>query len=155
MVAEGGADADVAAAIAATKSIGAPTVGDVDVDVPHAQGFDIPISFRRVKAVPLQITVELTAGMGFPATGLVTIRANLVDWFAGTWVPGPGVFDQGGVGIGETLDTNRLLSPINAVPGHMVGSVVVTRVLAGAALGMPDLDERYTLAAGGITLNLA
>ena len=93
------------------------------------------------------------AGDGFPADGLARMRANLLAWVAGTWDPGGTGFDRGGLAIGESLDTNRLLSPINAVPGHTVTTVTVTRT-GGAALGTPDLDERFTLASADITLTL-
>ena len=155
VIVQGGADADVAAAIAATKPIGVPTIGDQLVQVPHAQGFNIPIRFRRVIPVPIQIAVNLTALTGFPSDGFAVMRANLLHWFSGTWpVPGPGIFDQSGVGIGEALDLERLNTPLNAVPGHRLNSVVVTRVQGDAALGTPNLDQRFTLESGNITFTL-
>ena len=154
VVADGGANADVAEAIADTRPIGTPTTGNVTVQVPHPQGHTVPINFRRVDPIPIQVTVALTAGADFPSNGLALMRANLVAWVDGTWMPGPGIFDQGGIGIGDTLDLMRLLSPLNAVPGHAVTAVAATRV-GGAALGTPDLDQRYTLAASAITFTLS
>ena len=155
VIVQGGADADVAAAIAATKPIGVPTIGDQLVQVAHAQGFNIPIRFRRVVPIPIQIAVNLTALTGFPSNGFTTMRSNLLHWFGGTWpVPGPGIFDQSGVGIGEALDLERLNTPLNAVPGHRLNSVTVTRVESNAPLGTPNLDQRYTLASGAITFTL-
>ena len=153
-VVEGGANADIGAAIAAAKPLGVPMTGNITVQVPHAQGFNIAVSFRRVTAIPLSITVTTTVGAGFPANGLALMRANLAAWFAGTWEPGLGIFDTGGLGIGQALDTNRLLSPLNSVAGHTLASVVVVRTAMSAAIGTPELDERYTLAAGDITFTL-
>ena len=121
----------------------------------QANGSDIDINFRRVTTIPLQVAVTLTAGVGFPSTGLATMRENILQWFAGTWpTPGPGIFDQSGVGIGEELDLNRLRTPINAIPNHTINTITVTRVQGGAALGTPNLDERYTLATANLTLSL-
>ena len=155
VVADGGANADVAGAIADTRPIGTPTVGNITVQVPHPQGHNVPIRFRRVDPIPIQVAVSVTAGPTFPSDGLARMRSNLVAWVDGTWLPGAGMFDQGGIGIGETLDMNRLLSPLNAVPGHAITAVTATRVAGGAALGTPDLDQRYTLEASAITFTLS
>ena len=155
-IVDGGLDADVAAAIAATKPAGAPTVGDVSVNVPHAQGFTIPISFRRVRPVPLIIELVAALRTGFPSSGLATIRTNIMQWFSGEWpVPGPGIFDQSGLGIGESLDENRLRTPINAVPGHTIESLVVRRMspgsgaMATATVASGEVDTSITVNDGG------
>ena len=137
VVVQGGAGADVAAAIAATKPVAGATSGDRVFDVPHAQGFTIPIRFRRVREVPVTVAVTLTADpTAFPATGFATMRENLFQWFAGMWpVPGPGIFHQDGVGIGQAVDLARIQTPLNAVPGHVLGSVTVRRV-AGLLAGV-------------------
>ena len=57
VIVEGGTDADVGAAIAATKPAGGLLTGNVDVNVPHAQGFNIAISFRRVAPIEMAVTV--------------------------------------------------------------------------------------------------
>ena len=127
-IVEGGADEDVARAIALTKPAGGPTSGNRIVAFVHAQGFSVDIRFRRVDPIPVQIVAPLTALAGFPANGLATMRQNLVQWFAGAWpVPGPGIFDQSGVGIGEPIDLARVNTPLNAVPDHVLGRVVVRR----------------------------
>ena len=156
VVVKGGADADIAAAIALTKPAGGPTSGDVTVDWPHPEGFTVPIKFRRVDPIPIAVAVTLTASSAFPAAGLATMRQNLLQWFVGSWpVPGPGIFDQTGVGIAESIDLERLNTPLNAVPGHTLDSVVVSRVAGGALLGMPNLDEQYTLDTADITFTLS
>lgn len=127
-VVKGGADQDVARAIALTKPAGAPTTGKRTVAWTHAQGFVVNVKFSRVDPIPIEVSAPLTALPSFPSNGLATMRSNLLHWFAGTWpVPGPGIFDQTGVGIGEIIDLERLNTPLNAVPGHVLGKVVVER----------------------------
>lgn len=155
VIVEGGADADVANAIAQTKGAGTPTVGDQTADYTQPNGTNITIRFRRVEAVPIKVTVVLQPLPGFASNGLSTMRQNLLQWFAGEWpVPGPGIFDQSGVGIGEQIDTERLRTPLNAVPNHRITSLVVQRA-DSTALGTPDLDQRYTLASDAISLTLS
>ena len=155
VIVEGGASADIADAIAKTKGAGTPTAGNQTEQYTQASGSEITIRFRRVTAIPVQVVVELTVQPGFPSTGLATMRKNLVQWFQGIWpVPGPGIFDQTGIGIGEEIDLSRLRTPLNAVPNHTLGTITVERV-GGAALGTPELDERYTLEASAITLTIS
>ena len=157
-VVQGGLDADVAAAIAATRSVGSPTVGSTSVAVPHRQGFTIPINFERVVLVPITVSVTVRTGPLFPSTGLGQIRENLVDWVAGNWnpAPGSGFFDTEGIRIGERLDTMRLLSPIHAVPGHAVTAISTTVKSGGGALpDPPNLNQRFSLAPADVSLTLA
>lgn len=128
VVAQGGADQDIARAIALTKPAGAPTVGTHTIPWLHPQGFSVDINFRRVDPIPIAVTAPLTALPGFPSNGLATMRQNLLQWFTGMWpLPGPGIFDQTGVGIGEYIDLERITTPLNAVPGHVLGRVVIRR----------------------------
>lgn len=137
-VAEGGADADIAEAIAQTKPGGGPTSGNRSATWRHPEGFDVIVNFRRVDPVPIEVAITLAVTVDFPSDGLATMRRNLLDWFAGEWpVPGPGIFDQSGVGIGESIDLERFNTPLNAVPGHSLTTVTVTRkagLLAGIAV---------------------
>ena len=131
VIVDGGADEDVAAAIAATRPAGTPTVGDVSVDVVHERDFAIPIHFRRVDPIRLSIAVSLRIGRQFRSDGVAVIRNNITRWFLGLWPdPGPGLFDQSGLQIGESLDLERLRTPINAVPGHSIESLTVQRISA-------------------------
>ncbi|MYD94835.1 MAG: hypothetical protein F4Y02_14345 [Chloroflexi bacterium] len=151
VVVQGGANAAVAAAIEQSKPVGVAMSGAVTENVPHASGaFNTPIKFSRVTEVPLTVTIDTTAGVGFPADGITQIIERVVDWAAGRWTSGAGDFDVSGLGIGETLDANRLLSPIQSVPGHAVQSVTAVRKADSSAIGTVTLLERLTIAAADV-----
>ena len=151
-IVEGGTDGDVGASIARAKSAGAGTSGAESVVVPHAGGrHTTTIRFQRVAAIPITVAVNTTFGVDFPGDGTALITRRLVDWMVGDWTSGPGDFDTTGLRIGETLDTNRLFSPIQSVPGHIVQTVTVER-RGGGALGTPALNERYGLVASDVSI---
>ena len=152
---EGGDNDDIATAIAATKPAGSVTIGDQLVQVARRNNHTVPIRFQRVTEIPLTVTVRYRPGPLFPSNGPAVMRNNLLQWFNGTWpTAGPGIFDQSGIAIGEAIDLNRLVTPLNAVPGHTIEGEVVVQRRDNTTLGTPDLDERYTLASEDITLTL-
>ena len=71
IVMDGGTDADVAAAMARSKSAGTGTSGDTSIDVAHPGGWTVPIAFSRVSAVPIRIKMVLTLESNFPSDGTV------------------------------------------------------------------------------------
>lgn len=153
VIADGGTDADVAAAIARAKPVGVPMSGAESVDVAHSSGsHTVTIQFSRVDGVPLKVVIDTTLGSGFPGDGATQIVQRVADWAAGGWRSGAGDFDTSGIAIGEALDTNRLLSPVLSVPGHVVQTVTVTRKVGGAAAGTPALNERFTIAAADVSV---
>ena len=143
LVVDGGADGDVAAAIARAKSAGTGTSGDVSVDVPHPSGWTVATRFKRVIDIALTVTIETTFETGFPSDGTGRIIAGVVKWFQGAR-------------IGQPIDTNRLLTPITAVPGHTISTVTVARKEASGTgvtiSGDIGLADRLTIAAGDITI---
>ena len=138
VIVDGGDDADVAAAILATKAPGTPTVGTTTVGT---------ISFERVDEVPVtvEMTLELTAGV-FPSNGTDTIINGLIAYVAA-------------LAISEPADTTRLLAPIIAVPGHTInGAVTVERRAGGAGVTTRTdvgLAEKLTLVAADVTITIA
>ena len=151
VVVEGGTDAAVAQVIADTKPAGVAMTGATSVDVANGT-HTVAILFERVTAVPLTITVDTTIGAGFPGNGAELIVQRVADWAAGEWSSGAGDFDTSGLGIGETLDTNRLLSPILSVPGHVIQTVTAVRKAGGGAIGTVKLNERLTIAAADVSV---
>ena len=107
VVAEGGADAAVAAAIARSKTAGTGTSGDTTVNVAHAGGWTVPIRFSRVRRVPITITMALTLDAGFPSDGTSRIIRQAVAHVEG-------------LAIAEHLSAQRLLAAVLSVPGHTV-----------------------------------
>ena len=107
VVAEGGTDADVAAAIARSKPAGTGISGDTSIDLPHPGGWTVPIEFSRVSAVPIRIRMELTLESNFPSDGTVRIIRQVLGHVAG-------------LTIAEHLETQRLLADVLSVPGHTV-----------------------------------
>jgi len=137
---DGGASQDIASAIAATKPVGIATAGNVTVQVEVAPGTNQAIRFRRVTRVPLAVTVGFRIDDAFPPTGVAQMRTNLLEYLD--------AFE-----IGQAVDERRILTPLQAVPGHMINSITVT-LEDGGALRAPELDELFTLASADVTLNL-
>lgn len=154
VVVEGGSDADVAAAIARSKPVGVIMSGTETVSVPHSSGsHSVDVKFSRVTRVPLAITIDTTIGPRFPGGGIGQIIERVVDWAAGEWSSGTGDFDTSGLGIGEQIDTNRLLAPILSVPGHTLATVTAMRNTNPlSAVGTVGLTERLTIAAADVTV---
>ena len=107
VVAEGGTDANVAAAIARSKPTGTGTSGDTTVNVPHPSGWTVPIIFSRVSPVPISIRIALRLEPGFPSDGTSRIIRQVLSHVAG-------------LTIGERLTAQRLLADVLLVPGHTV-----------------------------------
>lgn len=116
-IVQGGSDTDIAAAIMRAKGMGVPTAGDT------ASG---DARFQRVQQVSLRVSLSTLTGMLFPASGIDLIKQRLENWFSGGFSSLPGQFETEGIGIGETVDEKRLLSPVNSVPGHSVDTLTVS-----------------------------
>ena len=150
-----GVTTGVAETIYRAKTAGTGTAGDTSVDVDVTGGRTVPIKFTVVSPQAVNVSITTTIGAGFPANGLADIKTRVADWFAGRWQSGPGDFDTTGIGIGETLDVNRLLSPINSIPGHSLSaSVAVERKDATdtRAISTVDLHERFTCAVDDVSI---
>ena len=107
IVVDGGTDADVAAAMARSKSAGTGTSGDTSIEVAHPGGWTVPIAFSRARAVPIAIKMALTLGRDFPSDGTSRmIRQVLAHVKSLT--------------IGEHLTTQRLLADVLSVPGYTI-----------------------------------
>ena len=107
VVVDGGADADVAAAIARSKPAGTGTGGNTTINVPHAGGWTVPIAFSRVNAVPIKVTMTLTLGTDFPSDGTTRVIEQVLA-------------HVNGLTLAQPLETQRLLAAILSVPGHTV-----------------------------------
>ena len=156
-IVEGGINSEVAAALFAAKTGGIPTVGDVVVEVPHANDNRVrpPVRFRRVREIALAFALSITYGPEFSNRGAELIKERCAAWFTGEYMALSGRFETGGAQIGSTVDPLRLLTPVQSVPGHIVTAHSLTLLSDGSALpALPDLDVRYTLAVADITVTL-
>ena len=130
IVAEGGTDADVAAAIARSKPAGAGTSGSTTVDVPHVGGWTVPIAFSRTLLVPITAQMTLALEPGFPSDGTSRLILQVMSHVAG-------------LPLGEHLNRQRLLVDLfTTVPGH-TGDLRVGRKSGTVVTGtgtVADLD---------------
>ena len=153
-VVEGGTDEEVASAIFGAKPAGIATAGSTSADVDHAQGQTTSVSFERVTLDPLAITIEITINSFFPGGAISLMKERCVQWINGELDALPGQFDLGGLGIGDSLDERRLLTPIQSVPGHTVTALSVTLENGGALPAIQELNKRFTLDADDITITV-
>lgn len=158
----------VGRAILESKPAGVGTVNSntmgssADVVLAHGGGGrgTTTINFDWVTRIPLQIelTATLTTGVT-PPNWETLVKKRIIQWFDGDFSPGldgQQLFDSSGLQIGESLDLDRLRSPIYSVPGVNLasGQPVVRRVATPpTALGTPQLNQRYTLEESQITTN--
>ena len=139
-VVDGGATADVAAAIERSKPFGIESSGSVATTVNGET-----IRFNRVTAVPISVTVSTDAGPGFPADGVSRMQNELVAFV-------------GRLGIGVGLESaNTLYGPLYSVPNHTVSSVAAARVTGMDGIQQGDIpaDNVLTLDVEDITITLS
>jgi len=152
-IVQGGADSDVAEAIAQTKPVGIPTTGTETVSNVQPGGGDIMFS----RAVPTRVLVAVTISVGpmFPPDGINRIQQRVAEWGVGEWSSGIGDFDLSGLAIGEGVVEARLYSPINSVPGHEVTALAVTDASSNALPAVTPLATLYTIDAADVTVTIS
>ena len=139
-VVEGGANEAVAAAIARTKSAGATTSGAVSVTHTYRGGTTGTIRFARPIELALEVSIDIAPRADFPSSGVTRIIRGLVAHVAQ-------------LRIGQALDTRRLLTPVQAVPGHTVTSFTATREDNGSTSNVA-LNAQFTLDSGDVTVTV-
>lgn len=148
---DGGADADVAAALLAKKSLGANWNGGVTVNVTDpASGQVYPVKFDRPTPVPIKAraTVRATGVVADPAA---VVRAAMVAYAAGE------IDGERGFVVGQAASPFELAGAVNiTTPGVYVQNMEIA-TLAGtvAPAEVPiALDEIATLNANNIEVVL-
>lgn len=114
VAAQGGADADIAAAIWSKKSGGCGYVGNTTVtvyDMSEAYAAPYPsysVTFQRPAALPIYVSVVLANNGQVPADAAEKIKTAIVSAFSGS---------DGGtaVGIGRAIYASRFYAPIAAL----------------------------------------
>ncbi len=119
-IVEGGTDSQVAIAIFQKLNGGCNMTGAISVDIIDEQGFPQPFLFSRPTAVPVYVSVNITIGSGYPATGDDLIRQAIIDYAAGEFK----CSNNDGFGIGDNVINNELFIPATlATTGYNVISV--------------------------------
>ena len=154
-IVEGGADSDVAEAILRSKSVGISTVGTQSVVVAHANFQQTTVNFMRVENEPISVSVTSVTNDRFPTDGEALMKQRLVDWVGGDFQERAGYFETEGLRIGETLDVQRLLTPIQSVPGHIVTDYEATLQNGSVLPTEQTLNKRYTLAYSDVTVMIS
>jgi len=145
-VVQGGSDADVAAAIRATKPVGIPTAGTTTVG---------GISFSRAVPTRARVAVTISVGAAFPPDGISQIQRRVADWSIAAWSSGVGDFDLSGLAIGEGVVEARLYSPINSVPGHEVTALTVTDASNMPLPATTPLTTLYTIEEADVSVTVS
>ena len=150
IVVAGGADADIAAAIRLKKTGGTGTVGDEEVDdSPPSE----PIHFYRGTDVDIEVDVDITIldSDVFPSNGLELIKTRIYEYITGDFEgssDSENYFEVDGMTFGEDLYKQRLYTPINSVPGHVVNTLTMDLLGDGGDQSSisVDLNEKITFA---------
>ena len=108
----GGTDANVAEAIHARKAAGIQTYGSSSVQLTDASGRTRTIKFSRPATVPIYVNItNLVTDSTYG--GDSTIKAALIAFIGDAAAD----VNASGLGIGEDVYYNRLMCPLNSVPG--------------------------------------
>lgn len=155
-IVQGGAPADIAAALRAVVPVGTALAGSTSQEIASPSGNSV-MRWQPVELVPVAVTVALTADAAFPSGGEALIKERLAAWFGGGWLPdAPAIADQSGVDIGEGVEVGRLYAPVLSVPGCTPTAITVAVAAGGAALpAVTPLARRYTLTAADVTVTIA
>ena len=130
IVVEGGDSTEIASAILSKKTGGTGTFGEVTTSLARRVGPNASISFLRPAYVDVVITVVTVAGPAFPVGGLQLLEQRLIDYINGDFNLSPEddvFFETDGLMLGESLNSFRLATPLNSVPGHNTSSVLISR----------------------------
>jgi uncharacterized phage protein gp47/JayE len=103
-VVQGGADADIAAAIWNRASIGATQVGTTHIVISDVQGFPHDIYFQRPTAVRIYLAISLHPLSGWGDSLINEMQINIANWTIENWT------------IGTSIIYSRLYEPINQMP---------------------------------------
>lgn len=110
IVAYGGLDEEIAAAIYRRKAAGIQTFGNTGVDVITAAGNLYGVHFSRPAPVNVWVKVfNLVTGSTFPLDGMEQIKERIVNYI--------GANTRGGLNIGQTVVCIALPTEVLKVPG--------------------------------------
>ena len=146
----GGADADIARAIADFKPGGTPTVGATSVDVPvlDAGGIEVDtveINFQSVTDIPVTVAVPISIRAGFPGDGVQQIQRGVAAYV-------------NALRIAEPIDSSIILRPIIALEGLSVAVLTIAKKVGGGDVtdrSDIDLADKLTCAEADVTITVS
>lgn len=145
-VVEGGADADIAAALLATVAYGIdytdstdiPGADWVDVDIQNPANLQTEtIWFSRPVDRPIAVIIHASTDAEFPDDGQQRITDAVLELVNG-W------------DTGRILYSSKLYVPVNSVPGIDINSITID----GTDRVTPDAFEKISLAEADLTIDL-
>ena len=120
-IVEGGADADIAAALLSSVAAGIQYTDSADIVGPDWRSVvvenpsnlqDVTVWFARPSEAAATVAMTIETDSAFPADGIARIKAAIIA-FAAEW------------DIGKTLYSSRLYTPVNTVPGIDINSLTI------------------------------
>ena len=145
-VVEGGANAEVAAAIWSRHPSGIEMFGGESEVIVDSQGFNQTIEFTRPTAVDIVVNIVVAPTADYPSTGDDDIKQAILDYAEGLLVDGEEF------GIGDDVLLSRLYSATNSVPGHNVTTLQIGDPTLGTADITIDEVERARFTIANITV---
>ena len=127
---DGGTSVEIARAIWDNRGAGVASVGNTSVTITDKFGYQREIKFSRPTPVNIYIQLELTTDQNFPEDGYDQIREAIINYVDG-------------LSIGQDVLYSRLYTPINAIPGHQVDSMLIgtTNPPTGTSNIITNFDE--------------
>lgn len=143
-IVEGGADADIAAALLGSKAAGIQYTKDTDVPsadwrsvvvVNPANGQNVTVWFARPADLPITVQLNISTDSNFPADGQARIKQALIDYVS-AWP------------IGKVLYASKLYTPVNTVPGVDINTLTID----STDRATPAAFERLSLTDANISI---
>jgi uncharacterized phage protein gp47/JayE len=129
IVVDGGVAEDIGAAIRLKKTAGTATQGTTAwADPPNTD-----INFYYADDLFVTINVNITIGTGFPGNGTALMQQRIDNYLSGVFAGSidDDYFETDGMKISEDLNSFRIYTPVNSVPGHVVNSITLEKKSGG------------------------
>ena len=163
VIVQGGDDLEIAKQIFNRAGLCTGFYGNTSVTYQDTMGIGHVVRFSRPTAIPIdvRITIAQVEG-GFLETDYADkIKANIVA-FARNGIAGLGIstdkFDTFGFPVGEDVSVSRLYTPVNAVKGVKIVSLLIKKASSSASPTTNDVtiawNEVAEFSPSNITINL-
>ena len=124
----GGDTQEIAETLLSNKGTGVGFTGTTLVPITDfANNQVIDVEFFETIQIEIEIDLTIKTDSTFPADGIAQLEQNLVDFFNGEFT-GCVSGNNNGFGVGEDVIFSQLFTPINAVAGIEVTSLLISRL---------------------------